>query len=66
MVLGNILTGEVKGGVYVVTQAEQELKNFVTDFRRMSPAIPYQSLITNRMQETDTAKWITRLYYPIF
>lgn len=66
MVLGNILTGEVKGGVYTVNQAEQELKNFVTDFRRMSPAIPYQSLITNRMQETDTAKWITRLYYPIF
>jgi hypothetical protein len=66
MVLGNILTGEVKGGVYTVTQAELEMKNFVTDFRRMSPAIPYQSLITNRMLEPDTAKWITRLYYPIF
>ncbi len=66
MVLGNILTGEVKGGIYTVTKAEQELKNFVTDFRRMSPAIPFQSLITNRMQETDTTKWVTRLYYPVF
>lgn len=66
MILGNILTGEVKGGLYTVLKAEAELKNFVTDFRRMSPAIPYQSLITNRLLEKDTSKWVTKLYYPIF
>lgn len=66
MVIGNILTGEVKGGTYTINQAEMELKNFVIDFKRISPAIPYQSLITNRLQEKDTTKWITRLYYPIY
>jgi hypothetical protein len=66
MVLGNILTGEVRGGIYKIIQAELELKNFATDFKRISPAIPYQSLITNRLLEPDTSKWITRLYYPIF
>ena len=64
--MGNILTGEVKGGTYTINQAEMELKNFVTDFKRISPAIPYQSLITNRLQEKDTTKWITKLYYPIY
>jgi hypothetical protein len=31
-----------------------------------TPAIPYQSIITNRLTETDTTKWITKIYQPIF
>lgn len=66
MVLGNILMGEVTGGVHTVIKGEQELKNYVNDYKKVSPAIPYQSLVTNRALEADTAKWVTRLYYPIF
>jgi hypothetical protein len=29
-------------------------------------AIPYQSLVTDRMKEPDTMKWLTRLYVPVF
>jgi hypothetical protein len=66
MVLGNILMAEVKGGVYTVIKGEQELRNYVNDYHKISPAISFQSLVTNRLSETDSAKWITRLYYPVF
>ena len=66
MVLGNILMAEVKGGIYTVIKGEQELTNYVNDYKKIAPAIPFQSLVTNRLSETDTSKWITRLHYPIF
>lgn len=66
MVLGNILMAEVTGGVYRVTKGEQELANYVHDYKKTSPAIPYQSLVTDRSVEPDSSKWVTRLYYPIF
>lgn len=66
MVLGNILMAEVRGGTGRILEGEQELTNYVYDHQKLSPAIPYQSLVTNRLTETDTSKWITRLYYPVF
>jgi hypothetical protein len=66
MILGNILMGEIKGGNYTIRAGEKELANYVIDYKKLSPAIGFQSLITNRLLETDTTKWITRLYYPIF
>lgn len=66
MVLGNILVGEIKGGVQTVMEAEKQLSFYVNDHQKMSPAISFQSLVTNRLQEPDTSKWITKLYYPVF
>jgi hypothetical protein len=66
MILGNILMGEVKGGNYTITTGEKELANYVIDYKKLSPAVGFQSLITNRLLEADTTKWVTRLYYPIF
>ncbi len=66
MVLGNILVAEIKGGLYTISKAEKEIQFYITDHQKTSPAIPYQSLVTDRMAETDTAKWITKLYYPVF
>lgn len=66
MVVGNILMAEVKGGMYTIMKGEEELTNYVNDYKKTSPAIPFQSLVTNRLLETDTLKWITKLYYPIF
>ncbi len=64
---GNILqSGEIKGGFYTVENFLKELENFKADVNGISPAIPYQSLITDRSKESDTSKWITKLYYPIF
>ena len=66
MMMGSILMAEVKGGVASVTIAEQAFTNYVKDYKKSSPAIPFQSLVTNRLLETDTSKWVTRLYYPVF
>ena len=66
MILGNILVAEVKGGASAVAKDEMELRNYLNDFRRSSPAIPYQSLVTDRLRESDSSKWVTRWYYPVF
>lgn len=66
MILGNILAGEIKGGVTTIMEGEKNLAFYVTDHHKLSPAIPYQSLISNRLLEPDSTKWITRLYFPVF
>jgi hypothetical protein len=64
---GNILeSGEIKGGFYTVDNYLKELENFRADINGMSPAIPFQSLITDRSKESDTSKWVTKLYFPVF
>lgn len=62
---GNILVAEVKGGPSRIEEAFAQLQNFVYDYDRIAPAIPFQSLITDRRAERDTAKWITKLYWPV-
>ncbi|HEY5406146.1 MAG TPA: hypothetical protein VIJ92_03625 [Ginsengibacter sp.] len=66
MVPGNILVSEVKGGGYTSTEGLRQMGLYVTDNNFSSPAIPFESLVTNRMQEPDTSKWITKIYYPVF
>lgn len=66
MVLGNTLIGEIHGGIHKVTAGEQQLRYYANDYHKISPAIPFQSLVTNRISEPDSTKWITRLYYPVF
>lgn len=66
MVLGKILVCEVKGGEKTVMQGEKQLSFYVNDHKKISPAISFQSLVTNRLKEPDTSKWITKLYYPVF
>lgn len=63
---GNILEGEIKGGPDRIESALKEFENYRLDHKISTPAKPYQLLITDRMKEPDTTKWITRLYYPVF
>ena len=65
MKMGNILVSEVKGGPYIINQAFKQMELYVTDHERMAPAIPYFSLVTDRMEEADSSKWVTRIYYPV-
>jgi hypothetical protein len=62
---GFILMSEVAGGNSSIQKAEQALRQYVTDHRKTSPAIPFQMLLTDRRSEPDTSKWKTRLYYPV-
>lgn len=66
MVLGNILTANVQGGPATIKHAFQQVQQYVYDHGMAQPAIPYESLITNRIRETDTTKWMTKLYFPVF
>lgn len=64
MVPGNILLARVRGGRYSIQKAFAEIETYAKDNELIPPAIPFESLETNRLQETDTTKWITRIYFP--
>jgi hypothetical protein len=66
LVPGKILEAQVTGGITKANGAFYQMKLFVQDNDYSSPAIPFQSLVTDRMKEPDSTKWITKLYYPIF
>jgi effector-binding domain-containing protein len=65
MIPGRILVTEIKGGPQAVKDAYIQLHYYLSDNDFASPAIPFESLITNRSQEKDSSRWITRIYYPI-
>jgi hypothetical protein len=62
---GNILVTDVKGGPFMIDKAFHQVNNYATDYQRTAPAIPFLSLVTDRRQEPDSSKWITRIYYPV-
>lgn len=62
---GPILVTEVKGGMGIIQNAFHQMELYVNDHRRTMPAIPWQALITNRLTEKDTGKWVTRIYFPV-
>lgn len=61
---GNILVAEVQGGPETIKNAMAQMENYVNDYHFSAPAIPFQSLVTDRTKE-DSSKWITRIYHPI-
>jgi len=66
MILGNILEAKLMGGNTAIADGLNALKNYAKDYGKVSPAIPFQLLITDRNRETDTTKWVTVLKYPVF
>jgi len=62
---GSMFTSTVNGGYYSIQQGLQKLTEYYLDTKRASPAKPYQLMVTDRQQEADTTKWVTKLYYPI-
>ncbi|MBK0378411.1 GyrI-like domain-containing protein [Mucilaginibacter segetis] len=63
---GNILETEVKGGRKTIDNAFVQMKNYLKDHGLVSPAMPFELMVTNRLTQPDTTKWITKVYYPIF
>lgn len=62
---GNILITEVKGGRAEISKAYKQIEFYISDFKRVAPAIPFESLVTDRRQQPDSNQWITRIYYPV-
>ncbi len=66
MVPGNVLITSVKGGPARIQLALRQLDAYRNDYEFTPPAKPFQSLITNRLAQPDSSKWITGLYWPVF
>lgn len=66
MIMGNILVYEFTGGPYATQRSFATMEDFVSDHHLSSPAIPYVTFETDRRSEQDSAKWISRIYYPIY
>lgn len=60
------LTTEVKGGPQTIRSAHKAMAQYFVDFNRISMAIPFEFLVTDRLQERDTTKWITSIYNPVY
>ena len=65
MVPGRFLVAEVKGGPGTVDDAQNQIRLYMQEYKRMSLAIPFESLITDRSIEADTSKWVTKLFNPV-
>ena len=65
MVAGKILISEIKGGSGNAESGIKILESYMDDYHLTSPAISFQSLVTDRQVEKDSSKWITKIYYPI-
>lgn len=63
---GNILIAEVRGGPGRIRACLEAVDAYVKDHRMLSPAMPFQRMITDRHAEPDTSSWITTINYPIF
>ncbi len=63
---GNILvSNNIIGGEANVKNAFKQMMHYVQDYDKTMPAIPFESLITNRQLEKDSSKWVTRIYCPV-
>ena len=66
MVPGRFLTSEVKGGPHTIASAHRMMDQYFKDFNRVTMGIPFEYLVTDRLKEPDTTKWITRIYGPVY
>ncbi len=66
MVPGKFIVTEVTGGMHKVETTLENIHNYFRDYGRMSMAIPFSYLITDRQQQPDSSKWVTRIYAPVY
>ena len=65
MVNGNFYVATVKGGLKTIDKAMNQMQLYFQDYQKTAMAIPFQSLVTDRINEPDTAKWVTKIYAPV-
>jgi len=65
MVPGYFIVSEVNGGPFTIREAVKQLDYYISDYKKTVMAKPFQTLVTNRLTETDTSKWITKIHIPV-
>jgi hypothetical protein len=63
---GHMLETTVKGGIQKINLGTSQLDTYINDYKIILMAIPFQSLVTNRLQQPDSSQWVTKVYYPVF
>jgi hypothetical protein len=66
MVPGKLLVAEVIGGPNTIKKGFIQLENYMNDYQLTAAAIPFQLMVTDRIKQPDSAKWITKLCYPVY
>ena len=62
---GNILVADIKGGKNTIDESIKNFNRYMNDYQKTMMAMPFQLLLTDRIKQTDSTKWITQLYYPV-
>jgi len=62
---GNFMAVEVRGGTNTVDDAIKQLHLYILDYGKVQMAKGFQILETDRTQEPDTLKWLTKIYIPV-
>ncbi len=62
---GNILEADVTGDDHAAKRAMESVEKYMQDHNLQAPAIPFFSLLSNRLAEKDSTRWKTRIYYPV-
>ena len=60
-----IVVGQTKGGAWSAELAMKQLKQYLTDYQRVTMALPFQLLVTERDQEPDSTRWVTQVVQPV-
>lgn len=66
MTNGNFMVTQVQGGLATIQNALHQMQLYFDDYDKIPMAITFQYLITDRLKETDTTKWVTEIYAPVF
>jgi hypothetical protein len=66
MIPGKFIFAEVKGGPEKIRNILNQLNLYSQDFGRTSVAIPFEYLVTDRIQVPDSSKWLTKIYLPVY
>jgi hypothetical protein len=66
LIPGKFITAEVKGGDSTINEALKNIQLYFLDYKRITMAIPFQYLVTDRSVETDSTKWFTKIYAPVY
>ncbi len=59
------LLGTVTGGRLMIDSAFRQMDKYVEDHQRTSMAVPFESLITNRVEQPDSLRWVTIICQPV-
>ncbi len=66
MIKGSFMITEVVGGDSTIKASSKQLQQYFQDYRKTSMAMNFTMLVTDRMLQPDSSKWVTKLYMPVY